>query len=44
MMGYLVLEVTSIESQIIDDSVAFYLAFSVLSLLFTHIIGTSQEN
>ncbi len=41
MMGYLVLEISSIEPLMIEDTVMFYLAFSVLSLLFAHIIGTS---
>lgn len=40
MIGYLTLEISSVEQEMMDDHVLLYLAFAVLSLLFAHIIGT----
>ena len=39
MLGYIVMEVTSIEPQILKDGAYFILCFLTLSLVFTHIVG-----
>lgn len=41
MIGYLTLEIISIEQNILNDSIFFYLAFSILTILFTHLIGNN---
>ena len=38
LLGYLVLEMTSIESYLVEDSVYLYFAFLAATLLFAHVI------
>ena len=39
MLGYITIEITSIEPQILKDSTYFILTYLALSLVFVHIIG-----
>ena len=41
MIGYLILEITSIETDMLKDTVFFYLAFSVIAIFFALLMGKS---
>jgi hypothetical protein len=42
MVGYATMEMTSIEPELLDESVYFYFAFGLLSLVFAHTIGNKE--
>ena len=39
MIGYLILEITSIETDMLKDTIFFYLAFSVIAIFFALLMG-----